>query len=144
VQELDRVLAAGSFTLILYSAQDSEYLETVAILDVEGDDYVIEPFGAQFNYAIVRGQQTEQALDTAQKLIKFYVLTAKIEQRAIQGPGGEIIGYELRPLHNPFVYGRDDLIDVSYILQAPGKVIVYVALKNSIKQQMIGGDGERK
>jgi len=64
-------LTAGSFTLILYSAQDSDYLETVAILDIEGDNYENEPFGARFNYAIVGGQHTEQALNTAKKFIIF-------------------------------------------------------------------------
>ena len=37
-----------------------------------------------------------------------------------------------------------DQIDVTYILEASGKVIFYVALKDSIKQQMIGDDGDWK
>jgi hypothetical protein len=144
VQEPDKGMAAGTYTLLLYSAQDTNYLGTVAVLDSEGDDYEIKPFGARFNYAVVSGVHTEQALETAKNFVKLHVLAAQIGQRAIQGPGGEIIGYELRPLHYPFVYGTDDLIDVSYILQAPGKVVFFVELKDSIKQEIIGGDGRLK
>ena len=31
------------------------YFEVVSLLDIEGDEYEIVPYGAEFNYSVVKG-----------------------------------------------------------------------------------------
>ena len=40
----------GSFTLILYGGSYLDDLETIALLDSEGDQYVLEPFAPDFKF----------------------------------------------------------------------------------------------
>jgi len=46
LQDIDAAVETASFALILHSSQDQSYLDTVAILDIEGDAYEIEPAAA--------------------------------------------------------------------------------------------------
>ena len=41
---------SGTFTAILFGGAHHDDLETVAFLDMEGDQYTIEPFGPDFDY----------------------------------------------------------------------------------------------
>lgn len=52
---------------------------------------------------------------------------------------GNTIGYELRPLYYPFVYGRDDLLEVYYKVK-DGKVIVEIRLIPEIFNMLFFGD----
>ena len=42
----------GVFTLILYGARDINDIETLAILDLEGDQYTLEPYAPDFDYKV--------------------------------------------------------------------------------------------
>lgn len=135
-------MEAGIFTAILYSGQDREWLETAAFLDIEGDAYEIVPFGAEFNYSKVSGLSGVEADRMAREYIDSHTSYRTIEFRAIKGPEGRTIAYELRPLQLPFTYGESDVLDINYVLQPDGRVIVFVKLKERIERMMLDGDGE--
>jgi len=87
----------------------------------------------------VNGLTGQQALQTARRFIDFYAQHNTTGQRAITSPAGEVIGYELRPLYHPFVYGVSDVMDITYDHQSQGKVIVSVELLFHGEQQLRGG-----
>ena len=47
----------GVFTLILYGARDINDIETLAILDREGDQYTLEPYAPAFDYKVKKVSQ---------------------------------------------------------------------------------------
>jgi hypothetical protein len=138
-------LIPGSYTLVLYGGHYTDDFETAAFLDLEGDDYTIKPFGAAFQYREVKGLDVSEALHTADNFMRS-ALTAysRYEIRQISSPDDSIIGYELRPLLLPFVYGESDVLDISYALQPDKEVTVYIRTKNRFDRMFFfrldGGD----
>jgi len=132
---------SGVFTLILYGANYSDDLETVAILDYEGDGYYFEPFAPSFNYKVIKGIQAQEALKEAGQFVSFHNSFWKYNLSTIFSPGGEPIGYEVKPLYMPFVYGFSDILDVYYWLKGEGKVKVIIILDNLVESTRIPGAG---
>jgi hypothetical protein len=58
-------------------------------------------------------------------------------------PEGNIIGFELKPLYVPFIYGTSDVLDVYYWPKKEGKIKVTIKLKPSLETLKFhpGGDG---
>jgi hypothetical protein len=135
----DAALPAGPYTLVLYGGQYREDLETVALLDQEGDDYHIKPFGAQFLYQTEAGVQRDEAVTKADYFLRSRLNSySKHEIRQIFSPDGSTIGYEIRPLMHPFVYGLSDLLDVSYTIGENRDVTVYVRQKDHFLLEQTG------
>ena len=109
-------------------------MQTAAFLDLEGDAYELQPFGPPFNYSLVKGLTRAEAVRQAQEFIASHVVANKIELRAIIGPAGTPVGYELRPLYLPVTYGENDVLDISYIPRQDGRIIIYVRLKDRIER----------
>jgi hypothetical protein len=133
----------GTFTVILFGGAHHDDLETVAFLDTEGDQYTIEPFAPDFDYVIKKSLTVQEALQVAEKFVAFHPSFWKTQLAKIIGPGGNIVGFELRPLYFPFVYGTSDVLDIRYWLKKEGKVKVTITLIPSIKSLKFhpGGDG---
>jgi hypothetical protein len=133
----------GTFTLILYGARFPDDLETLAILDIEGDGYYFDPFAPDFDFKLKKGIPAKQALAEAEKFVSFHRSFWRLQLSRILDPKGNIIGYELRPLYNQFVYGRSDVMDVYYWLKEEGRIKVTVMLIPDIlsKTRFPGGDG---
>jgi len=127
-------MVPGSYTAILYSTSEYNFLKTIAFLDLEGDAHEIVPHGAQFNYSVVKGLSPDGAEQRAREFIASYVSYNKMELRAIKGTDGNTIGYELRPWYLPITYGESDVLDITYVPQPDGKVTVYVGLKMSVER----------
>lgn len=130
----------GTFTLILYGCNYLNDLETVAILDKEGDRYIIEAYAPTFNYRIKKGVPPKEALDEAEMFINCNSSYSRPQLRKILDNNGNIIGYEMRPLYLPFAYGVDDVLDTFYWIK-DNKVYVSVRLKPSVENTR--GDGNR-
>jgi len=139
LQDIDAAVEAASFALILHSSQEQSYMDTVAILDIEGDMYKFEPDSAPYSFAVQEGLTGEQALQNARRFIRYYARHNSMDQREIMGPAGEVIGYELRPLYHAFVYGVSDVMDITYDHQAEGRVVVTVELLFQVEHQLRGG-----
>ena len=131
----------GAFTLILYGANYLDDLETIAILDYEGDDYHFEPFAPAFNYKVREGVQAQEALKEAEKFVSFHSSFWKSQMSKILDKEGVTIGYEVRPLYRPFIYGISDILDVYYWLKKDGKVKTTIRLKHLVEGTDFSGDG---
>ena len=129
----------GTYALILYGGNYSGDLETVAILDREGDRYVFEPYAPPFNYRVIKGQTADHALPAAKQFVRRSPSYQGEELRAILDESGAVIGYELRPLYLPFVYGISDILDIDYRISGD-RVTAVIRLKPFVEQQQDGAD----
>ena len=131
---------SGVFTLILYGANYLDDIETVAILDYEKDEYYFEPYAPEFNYKVKKGVAAKEALKEAEKFVSFHNSFWRSQLSKIVDRAGVTIGYEVKPLYRPFVFGFSDILDVFYWLKEKGKVKVIIKLDKSVEQtRFLGG-----
>lgn len=134
----------GTYTLILYGNSYLNDIETVAILDKEGDRYTIEPYAPDFDYRVVKGVPAKRALEQAYRFLKsgnsaYY--SAQLSR--IVDEKGAVIGYELRPLYEPFVYGLADVLDTNYWIK-DNKVFARIKIKPFIERELFSTGGREK
>lgn len=133
----------GTYDLILYGSRHINDLETVAFLDKEGDKYEFKPYAPEFDYKIKRGLSSEEALKEAEKFVRFHSAFWRSQLSRIVDEKGNVIGYELRTLYRPFVYGRDDLLKIYYRIKGD-KVIIEINLTPDIFKIPFLGDVPNK
>jgi len=133
----------GTFTVIFYGGAYSDDLETVALLDNEGDQFTFEPFAPDFDYVMKKGLSAEEALQAAEKFVAFHPSFWRTELSKVLDPEGNSIGFELKPLYFPFVYGISDVLDIYYWPKKGGKIKVTIKLIPSLEKLKYppGGDG---
>ncbi len=130
----------GTFTLILYGGRHFRDVETLALLDLEGDPYTLEPYAPEFDYRVIRGLSAKDALDRAEHFLSSqYAFRRSLLSRILDN-SGKTIGYEVRPLYDPLTFGFTDVLDVDYRLK-DGKVKVTVRLIPSVERMLRDGDG---
>lgn len=127
----------GTFTLILYGGNYSDDLETIAILDYEGDQYNFEPYAPEFDYRIKKGVPGKEALEEAKKFVSFHNSFWRSQLSRIVDNKGDTIGYELRPLYLPFTFGVSDVLEVNYWLKEGNKVKVTIKLIKSVERMRL-------
>lgn len=134
----------GTYTLILYGGRHGNDVETVAILDKEGDKYTFEPNAPVFDYKAIMGLSAKEALDEAQRFVRFHSSFWYARLSKILDNEGNSIGYEVRPYYYPTTFGTTNVLDVDYFIR-DGKVIVYIKLKPEIERMLFsGGDSKDK
>jgi hypothetical protein len=132
----------GTYTLILYGGNYSDDLETIAILDREGDQYNFEPYTPDFDYRIKKGVPAEEALKEAEKFVSFHNSFWRSQISRIIDNKGNTIGYEVRPLYQPFTFGVSDVLDVYYWLREGGRVKVLIRLTQSVERERLPFGGK--
>lgn len=139
----DSADVSGTFTVILYGASHKDDLETAAFLDREGDDFEFAPFVPAFDYRIRTGLSAEEALAMAHGFVNFHPAFWKSRLSNILDPQGNSIGFEVKPLYLPFVYGMSDVLDILYWPKKDGTIKITIRLIPSIERLkfMPGGDG---
>lgn len=129
----------GRFTLILYGANHSNDLETIAILDKEEDNIIFMPFAPDFLFRIKYAVPAESALNEAIRFISWHRDYRGYEIKRIVDKRYNTLGYEIRPLYEFLSFGMTDVLEVYYI--ADGEVVkVVVRLKPSVERMMMNGE----
>jgi hypothetical protein len=126
----------GTFTVIFYGGTYSNDPVTVAILDVEGDDYTIEPYTSEYNYQIKKDVPAEQALKESELFVSRHSDFYKSQIKRITDEKGRIIGYEVRPLYHTWRFGRRDILNVRYWIK-DRTVFVTVDMKRAIRNRIL-------
>jgi hypothetical protein len=139
-QDLKAEVIRGTFTVILYGGRFSNDIETVAILDLEGDQYTFEPYAPEFDYRIKKGLSAEEALHVATSFVSGHhdVWTTIVSR--ILDYNGTTIGYEVRPIYHPLAFGLSDVLDIDYSIKGT-KVRVMIRLKPPLERQLFDGGG---
>lgn len=132
----------GSFAVIFYGGAYADDLETVAFLDLEGDRYTLEPFAPDFDYAKNNGIPAEDAIRRAERFVSFHASFRKTQLAKIIGPDGSVIGFEVKPLYLPFIYGASDVLDISYWPKKDGKIKVSISLIPRLKSLKFHPSGD--
>jgi len=141
-EESKAVDITGIFTLILYGGRFSDDIETIAILDYEGDQYPFEPYAPEFDYKIKKKIPAKEALAESEKFVSFHNTFHRSQLSRIIDNKGSTIGYEVRPLYQPFVYGVSDVLEVNYWLKENNKVKVTIRLTPSVERTRFPGAGD--
>jgi hypothetical protein len=129
---------AGIYTVIFYGCNFSEDPETVAFLDREGDPYTLEPYAPDSNYRVRQGVPAKDAFIMADHFLRCNTAFRGTQTRRIVGPGGETVGYEVRPFYDALVYGAGDVLAVDYWLKGD-RVVAYIRLNPAVEHLLHGG-----
>ncbi|OGW36910.1 MAG: hypothetical protein A2Y97_05265 [Nitrospirae bacterium RBG_13_39_12] len=132
----------GTYTLILYGRGFSDDLETIAILDKEGDQYTFEPYAPDFDYILKHQVKAKDALKEAENFISFHYSFWKLQLSRIIDKKGNTIAYEARPLYLPFTFGVSDVLEVSYWFKESGRVKILIRLIPSIERTRFPGGAD--
>ena len=127
----------GTFTLLLYGCGSRDDLANAAILDKEGDPYTFEIYAPDFSYTSKAGLNAAEALQEAERFVRCNIQSDRSQLRRVLNPAGTVIGFELRPLYSVGTFGRDDVLDVRYVIK-DRKVIVHIELDPAIERQRSG------
>lgn len=129
----------GTFSLILYGGRHSMDLETVAILGQEGTPYTFEVYAPKYDYKIIKGFPAKEALEKATTFVSFHPYFWRSRLGKIFDYQGNVIGYEVRPLYDPFLFRFPDVLYVDYIIRDT-KVVVYIRLRPDVERMLYGDD----
>jgi hypothetical protein len=124
----------GKFTLLLYGCSSRNDLANIAILDKEGDPYSFEIFAPDFSYTIKAGLNASEALQEAERFVRCNIQSERSQLRRILSPAGAGIGFELRPIYSIVTFGKDDVLDVRYVIK-DRKIVVHIELEPAIALQ---------
>ncbi len=125
------------YTLILYGMRYLTDPRSVAFLDVEGDRYTLKPFAPGFDYTELHGLNSVEAMNRAVSFLGQNPDTNGYGLRRIIGPGGQTIGYEVRPYFQILKYGFMDVLNIYYTLKKNDVVSIYVDLIPSVRDRIL-------
>jgi hypothetical protein len=129
----------GTYTLLLYGGRYSDDLETLAILDREGDAYEFIIYAPEFDYLTKHDIPGKEALKEADEFVSFHHSFHRSILSRIVEAGGNTIGFEVRPLYYPIDVGFSDVIDVTYLIK-DNKVTVKIRLRQEMERRLFEGD----
>jgi hypothetical protein len=139
-QEVSPSDLSGTYTLLLYGGRYGGDLQNVAILDKDADRYTFEIFAPDFDYKTERGLTAAEAIERAERFVRFHYGYSKTQWKEVLDPSGSVIGYEARPLYRPLEAGYPDILDISYVLM-DAKVVVRIRFKAELEHGLF--DEER-
>ena len=129
----------GTFTLLAFGRRHGNDLETVVIFDAEGDGYHFDLFAPDFDFKIMKGMSSTAAYKRALEFVSFHYAFSHTRLIRILNRKGETIGFELRPLYRPFVFGRSNILDVFYWPKEEGQVKVTIRLIPMVERTLFEG-----
>ena len=96
------------------------------------------PYAPDFRYRVTKGIEAPEAFARAEGFLHCSTAFQGPRLREIITPGGERVGYEIRPVYDAFVYGAGDLISVDYWLKGD-TVVVQIRLSRWAESLLFGG-----
>ena len=139
-QDIGAIEPSGKYTVIRYASSIYEDYDAVVLLVPDSGKYTFEIYKPAFDYRSSGGLSAKPALDLAGAFLGRHPEFARSRIGGIVGPGGEVIGYEVRPLYKQTRFGQDDLITVIYLLKENNVIEVRVNLDEKVKNILRGGD----
>lgn len=129
----------GTFNLILYNNRFSGDVESLAILDIEGDKYTFEIFAPEFDYRVFPNMSAEDAKKKALSFIASYGAFKYPQISQIKDLEGKVIGYEFRPLYSSSEFGLFDVLEIDYWII--GNIVkVKIDLIPEVKRRLLNDD----
>ncbi len=129
----------GTFRVIYYGNNYANDPETAVFFDIEGDQYVFEPYAPAFKFVIKAGVPADKALADAQAFVSSHSDFFTSQLSSVLDNEGRIIGYELRPLYHIQMYGFRDILDI-YYRNRENKVQITVDMKQNVIMRLFNRD----
>ena len=123
----------GTFTLMLYGCRSADDIENMVLFDKEGDAFTFEIHAPGFSYTVKTNVSAGDALAEAEKFVRCNLNCEGSQLRKILGPGGNSIGFELKPLYSPVLFGIRDVLDVSYVIKER-KVTAHIKVDSNVEK----------
>ena len=124
----------GTFTLLLYGCSFRDDLANIAVFDREGDPYSFEIRAPDTSFTRKAGLRGAEAMREAERFVRCNIRSERSQLRRVLSPAGAAIGFELRPLYPVTAFGKDDVLDVRYVMKNR-TVIVHVGLDRAVALQ---------
>jgi hypothetical protein len=130
----------GKYTLIKVGGGSVEDYTTFALIVPEDGMYRFDIYKPAFDYSATKGLSSGQALKTAETFVSGQNAFLYSRTRAVIGPAGGAIAYEVRPLYQTVIFGRSDLLITTYLLKEDNLVEVRVDVDEVVKWRDRDGD----
>lgn len=114
------------YRLLLYGGLDSNDFEAVAVLDRLDDRFLLISHTKTINVRLLEEVTIAEALAETKVFLGRNNYFAGMETKAIIGPDGLEIGYEIRARHSPLAGRMGDDLDTTYLPGPDDTVIFYV------------------
>ncbi|HXX53503.1 MAG TPA: hypothetical protein VEI28_02925 [Thermodesulfovibrionales bacterium] len=131
--------SAGPYVLTLYHEAQYGGLKTMAFLVPQGNGYTLTPYAPGYAYTTIRNVGGQEGLQQAIVFISKNPVYVNYEIRRILDPGGNTVGFEIRPLYDPTANGRSDVMWVEYGLSGGGAVNAHIHLYQNIMEEYESG-----
>jgi len=124
----------GIYNFIIYSNTYDHDLETFIVLDRVEDNIDIIPYAPEFKYMIIKNVNEKSALQTANEILKNSLSVSAMKCSIIKDEDN-IIGYELKSIYFPWVYGVLEPVQTVY-KKKDNTVEIFVTLNPRVQKQI--------
>ncbi len=131
-EEIALLAPDGQANLLLYGCRYPDDIENIAILDWEDDPFTIEIHAPDFSYEVLHGLRSDEAFQQAEHFIECSFFYERRQINRIVGPGGQTVGFEVRPLYSAIRFGIRNVLIVNYVLKG-NRIIAYIKLDPSVE-----------
>lgn len=138
LQECKNEEIKGNFNLILYSNAFVNDPETFIIFDRADDKIKITPYAPEFKYKIFENLPDMDALKISKEILLNPTAVSFIKCSVIKGSSGDIIGYELKPLYFPWIFGILEPLETVY-KEDGDRIKIFIRLNPRVERQIYGG-----
>ncbi len=139
-QSIGAIEPSGTYTAIRYGSSSYDDYDAFALIVPDSGSYTFEIYKPDFEVRSSSRLSAKQALDLAGTFLGRHPEFARTRISGIVNAGGEVIGYEVRPLFKLTRFGQEDLITINYLLKENNMVEVRVNLDEKVKNILRGGD----
>ncbi len=139
--ECDESKIKGIFNLIIYSNSFINDPETFIILDKSDDSIDIQPYAPSFKFRIFSNINDAQALNIIKEIFQNSSVTSIKYKEIIES--GKIVGYEIKPIYFPWVFGILEPIETVYKKQN-NSIIIFIRLNPIVEKQLYNGGNYKR
>ena len=140
LQYCDEQSIKGIYNLIIYSNSFINDPETFIILDVADDNTKIVPYAPSFQFKVHEKLDEKQALKIVHEILGDSANISSIKCTQIKD-GESIVGYELKPIYFPWIYGIMEPLDTVY-KKENNTITVFIKLNPIVERQIYFQNGD--
>ncbi len=143
VEQCDEIDIKGTFNLIIYSNSFINDPETFIFLDRVDDKIKILPYAPAFKYRAIENLNEKEAMKIVNEILRDSSFISSIKCSTLYDKEN-IIGYELKPLYFPWIFGILEPVETVY-KKEEGFILIYIRLNPMVERQLnFEGDSNKE
>lgn len=128
----------GKFNVILYSNSFINDPETFIVFEKIDSNFKIVPYAPKFKYRIFENLSSEAALNISKEVLLNPTAVSSIKCSIIKSYSGDILGYELKPIYLPWIFGILEPLETIYKKDG-NEIKIFIRLNPRVERQIYGG-----